>query len=51
MDKTAVRSIEEACPTLDKHLIDAPHFALQTAPEKVVAILQQAGIFSAEGCA
>lgn len=47
----ARRSIEKICPALEKHWIDAPHFALQTSPNKIVSILHRAGILDAEDCA
>jgi hypothetical protein len=34
---------------LEKHWIDTPHFALQTSPNKIVAILYKTGILGAEG--
>jgi pimeloyl-[acyl-carrier protein] methyl ester esterase len=50
LGKAARRSIEKICPALEKHWIDAPHFALQTSPDKIVSILHRAGILSAEDC-
>lgn len=46
--RAARRSIEKACAVVEKYWIEAPHFALQASPDKVVAILRHAGILGAE---
>jgi pimeloyl-[acyl-carrier protein] methyl ester esterase len=46
--RTARRSLEEACPVLEEHWVEAPHFALQTSPDKIVAILHKIGILGAK---
>ena len=37
-------SIVNACPTVETYTIDAPHFALQTAPDQIVRKLRELGI-------
>ena len=46
--KAARRSLKEACPVLEEYWVEAPHFALQASPDKIVAILRKAGILGAE---
>ncbi len=46
--RAARRSLEEACPVLEEHWVEAPHFALQASPDKIVAILHKIGILGAK---
>jgi pimeloyl-ACP methyl ester carboxylesterase len=45
--RAAKRSLEEACPALEEHWVEGPHFALQVAPGKIVGVLRKSGVLGA----
>jgi pimeloyl-[acyl-carrier protein] methyl ester esterase len=47
LGSAARRSLEEVCPALEEHWVEAPHFALQVAPGKIVDVLRKAGVLGA----